>query len=379
MNKKSILKIGIISSPMGQANIKPFSNYLNILEHISDNLYIVPAYGVNKSSLDTIEIDSKKNIYEIKHRFSKNTIVRIYRYILLQLKMSWHILNLFKRVDVWIFFLGDGLILPIMLAKLLNKKTIISLGGFLEKEIHLNYTQLGMPILLLKKLNLFLVDAIILYSSNLISAWKVDKYKKKIYIAPRHYIDFNKFYVDISYSERQNLIGYIGRFSKEKGTLNFVESIPLILKHKKDLFFLVAGSGQLQEKINKCAQDNNISDHTLFESWIPHENLPVYLNKLKLIVLPSDTEGLPNIMLEAMACGTPVLATPVGSIPDIIKDEETGFIMENNSIECISKNVIRVFQKPDLETIIENAKDLVEREFTFKAAVERYNNIIVNL
>ena len=80
-----------------------------------------------------------------------------------------------------------------------------------------------------------------------------------------------------------------------------------------------------------------------------------------------------------MACGTPVLATLVGGVPDLIKDGNIGFIMEDNSPECIAKNVMRALEHPDLERIVENARALVEREFTYEAAVERYRKILDNI
>ncbi|WP_321420919.1 glycosyltransferase family 4 protein [uncultured Methanomethylovorans sp.] len=95
--------------------------------------------------------------------------------------------------------------------------------------------------------------------------------------------------------------------------------------------------------------------------------------------MPSYTEGLPNLMLEAMACGTPVVATSVGSIPDFIKDAESGFIMENNSPDCIAKNVINALEQADLEKVSEKARIVIEQNFTFEKAVERYENIINNI
>lgn len=123
----------------------------------------------------------------------------------------------------------------------------------------------------------------------------------------------------------------------------------------------------------------NLNNKVELTGWIPHDELPDYSNMLKLIVLPSYTEGLPNVMLEAMACGTPVLATPVGTIPDVIKDGETGFIMENNNPECVAENVIRVLEHPDLDKIVKNARELVEKEYTYEAAVERYRMILKEL
>ena len=80
-----------------------------------------------------------------------------------------------------------------------------------------------------------------------------------------------------------------------------------------------------------------------------------------------------------MGCGTPVLATSVGGVPDLIKDGETGFIMKDNSPECIAENVIRALEHPNLDEIVKNARALVEREFTYEAAVERYRKILENI
>jgi glycosyltransferase involved in cell wall biosynthesis len=104
--------------------------------------------------------------------------------------------------------------------------------------------------------------------------------------------------------------------------------------------------------------------------------MPEYLNDVGAVVVPSYAEGVPNIVLEAMACGTPVLATPAGGIPDVVKDGQTGFIMEDNSPACITRNIIRVLSHPNLEEIAANARAIVEKEYAFDTVVARYRDIL---
>jgi glycosyltransferase involved in cell wall biosynthesis len=153
----------------------------------------------------------------------------------------------------------------------------------------------------------------------------------------------------------------------------------MILAQNPNINFLLAGSGPLENDVLSYLQSNNLLSKTEFAGWISHDELPNYLNRLKLLVIPSYTEGLPNIMLEAMACGALVLTTSVGIIEDYIINEETGFILENNSPECISSRIINLLDNPDLVRISENAKTLVEERLVCSKAVEKYESILEDL
>jgi len=368
--------IGILTFPISEAGNIPLSNLVDILEPLSNNFYLI----AGNAGYTFFKDDKRIHAYGTKHERGANTFTRIIKYICVQLKISYQLAKVAKKVDLWIFFIGgDSLLLPMLTAKLLREKVVLAFAGSSVGTIKSANDNFFKPVEILSKINCMLSNRIILYSPNLIKEWNLEKYRNKISIVHRHFLDFDKFKMKKKFGERDNLVGYIGRLSEEKGTLNFVKAILEIIKERDDLEFLIGGDGQLRGEIKKYLDENDLTDRVKLTGWIPHDELPDYLNELKLVVLPSYTEGLPNIMIEAMACGTPVLATPVGGIPDVIKDSETGFIMENNSLGCIAENVMRVLEYPDLEKIIKNARELVEREFTYAAAVGRYKRILESI
>ena len=99
------------------------------------------------------------------------------------------------------------------------------------------------------------------------------------------------------------------------------------------------------------------------------------MNRLKLLVIPSYTEGLPNVMLEAMASGTPVLTSRIGAIPDIITDEINGFLLNNNKPKSISDKILQIM-KCDLELISHNSIKYIKNHFKFSNAQKRYKNLL---
>ena len=368
--------IGIITFPISEAGNIPLSNLVNIVHHLSNDTYLI----TGNDGYTFFKDDRRIHTHGIRHERGKNVFTRILKYILAQLRISYQLAKVAKNVDLWIFFIGgQDLLFPMLTAKSLRKKVILAFAESSVLSLKSANDNLFKLVEILEIICRSLANRIIIYTPTLIEEWNLEKHKDKIYIAHEHFLNFDMLKIKKKLDERNNLVGYIGRLSEEKGVSNFVKAIPGMIKRKDDLEFLIGGDGQMQYGIEKYIGEESLDDKVKLAGWIPHDKLPDYLNELKLVVLPSYTEGLPNLMLEAMACGTPVLATPVGAIPDIITDGETGFITENNSPECIAKNVMRALEHPDLERIVENARALVEREFTYEDAVERYRKILESM
>jgi glycosyltransferase involved in cell wall biosynthesis len=119
-----------------------------------------------------------------------------------------------------------------------------------------------------------------------------------------------------------------------------------------------------------------LRDRVTLSGLIPHDELPELLNRLKLLVLPSYTEGVPTIILEAMACGVPVVATPVGGIPDVVRDGETGFILEDNTPPEIARVILQALACSRLERVAQQASELIRRERSFEAGIAGWRYVL---
>jgi glycosyltransferase involved in cell wall biosynthesis len=363
--------VAVVTWPIHKSGIAPLQNLVNIISQLSSELQVFTGAAGDQIILPD---QSGIQLHLVKNKPSKNYLTRLIHNAFMQLQLSWQLLRTITRVDFYLFFTGGALLLfPMLIVKFCRKKVILNLIGHDARDAHQQMGgSIGKLARIVMKMNLVFADRIILYSDNLITEWDLSKHKNKIYIAHEHYFELNRFKVFKLLTTRPVAVGYFGRLSKEKGILNLVEAIPYILKKENKIEFHIGGDGELLNEIRNRLASNNLNHNVNLYGWIPHDELPDHLNNLKLIVLPSYTEGLPNIMLEAMACGTPVLSTAVGAIPGIIKDGETGFIMANNSAECIADNILRVLHNDRLEQIANNARSIVENEYTFESAVERF-------
>lgn len=382
--KERSLRICVITYPFTLLKITRvynlLFNLLEILESITDKLYVITG------NIPANEIPNNRKYHIINFKMEKELRrhlpmyiafpIWLFNYIMGQIKMSYNLLKISKNIDIVIFFLGYDYLLPMLTAKVLRKKTVMIVTGS-SKSAKIAYNKVFYYISrIIEKFSYSLSDQLVVDPQN-VSILGLQRYKNKIAYGPRH-VNPELFKVIKKIEERENIVGYIGRFSEEKGIRNFADAIPMILKECETVKFLMGGDGVLYKE-TKQKLEMYSPNKLVFTKWIPHKNLPEYLNGLKLIVIPSYTETGPFIALEAMFCGTPVLSTSVGLIQDIIKEGITGFILEDNSPESIAKDVIRALEYHNLEEIVKNARALVEKEFTYEAAVERYKKMLENI
>jgi len=143
------------------------------------------------------------------------------------------------------------------------------------------------------------------------------------------------------------VVGYVGRFSPEKGVEELAEAFSIVVAKIPSARFLLVGDGPLKQKIEaRLSERNNIRGKVQITGWV--NNVQTYLLEMSLLVLPSKTEGLPNIILEAMACKTPVLASMVGAIPFILEEEVTGFLLRSLTPEYMAERIVYLSSRSEL-------------------------------
>lgn len=114
------------------------------------------------------------------------------------------------------------------------------------------------------------------------------------------------------------LVLYVGNLKESKGCVDLLEAFPAVLRQHPEARLAFVGSGAAAEVLARRARQLGIADRVDLAGARPHEQLPTWMQAADLLSLPSHNEGVPNVVLEAMACGLPVVATRVGGIPEVL-------------------------------------------------------------
>jgi glycosyltransferase involved in cell wall biosynthesis len=145
----------------------------------------------------------------------------------------------------------------------------------------------------------------------------------------------------------RKIIIYLGRLHNEKGIDTLLSSIPDLLTTDPNYFFLFVGNGPEKLKTLKLAIEN--SDSVMSINGVSKELVPEYFNASDLFVFPTKKETFGLVAIEALSCETPVIASKVGGVPEIIQDGETGLLFEHSNPDSLIKTVNRFFALDEKE------------------------------
>jgi len=169
------------------------------------------------------------------------------------------------------------------------------------------------------------------------------------------------------------LVFALGKFIERKGFSYLIDAIAL-LQERGPVQLMIGGRGPLKESLQQQASNLGISDRVVFLDYIPDDELPGYYTVADLFVSPSivdsqgDTEGLGMVLLEALACETPCVASRVGGIVDIIEDGVNGFLVEPRDSVAIADRIWRLISDDKLrQEMGKQGRLFVERHFSWQA------------
>jgi glycosyltransferase involved in cell wall biosynthesis len=229
----------------------------------------------------------------------------------------------------------------------------------------------------MERVSYYAATAIITYTPSMADELGLGRFENKLYTDGARYVDTEKFDVETPFEEREDVVGFVGRLDVEKGVDKMVEVAKMM---PDDIGFVFVGDGDYKEMIESELEDEISSGKVETVGWVDHEEVPRCLNSLKLHLLISDpTEGLPTIILESFACGTPVYSTPVSGVPDLVREDETGLLMDDKDPESVAKRIADTFDDRELKELSPNCRRTVQEGYSYNAAVKRYSRILEDI
>jgi glycosyltransferase involved in cell wall biosynthesis len=169
-----------------------------------------------------------------------------------------------------------------------------------------------------------------------------------------------------------------GRLSPEKGFGVLVESAAEICRDNPGAGVVIFGEGTLRAELEARIAELGLSGRVVLPGF--RTDLDSLIGAADVVVLPSFTEGLPNVALEASAAGVPVVATAVGGTPEVIRDNETGFLVPPGQPQAIAAKVGELLREQLLRAQFgAAAKEYMQSTFTFEAQAAAYLELIDTL
>ncbi|MEM7562438.1 MAG: glycosyltransferase family 4 protein [Pseudomonadota bacterium] len=173
---------------------------------------------------------------------------------------------------------------------------------------------------------------------------------------------------------------FLGHISHRKGIYDLVEAVALLkARGTRDFCITVGGNGEV-EHLREQISARGLDDYFNVIGWVSGEQKFKILQESQLLLLPSHNEGLPIAILEALSAGVAVLSTRVGGIPDAIRDDRYGLLIDAGQPETLADAITQYLSTDGLiESVARNARDLYDHEYSAETNIQNIRRIFEHL
>lgn len=193
-----------------------------------------------------------------------------------------------------------------------------------------------------------------------------ERYNKKapVFVIPNG-VDSRKFSIS-NKIKKEKIIVTVSRLVSKNGIDILIRAMEKVKKETSGAICHIIGDGRQRKELEKLTKKLGLENNIQFLGSISNDEIPNHLAQATVFVRSSRSEGLGSAFLEAMACGVPVIGTPVGGIPDFLKDGETGLFSEPNNPDDLAKKISAILTDDELkEVLIKNGQKLIEEKYNW--------------
>ncbi len=191
---------------------------------------------------------------------------------------------------------------------------------------------------------------------------------------PSYREELQKFFA----APKRRIVAAAGRLSPEKGFGQLVEAAALVRQADATVGFILFGDGPLRGEIAARINQLGLQDHFVLAGF--RDDLAKFLPHADVAVLPSFTEGLPVVVLEALAAGVPVVATAVGGTPEVVEDGVNGYLVAPGKPADLAQRILGLLGDDDRRRAMgQRGRQRVLTDFTFAAQSLQYQSLFEDL
>lgn len=173
---------------------------------------------------------------------------------------------------------------------------------------------------------------------------------------------------------------FVGRLTDVKGTIYLLRALAKLQKAGVPFRALIVGEGPEEEALRAYVDENGLENSVTFVGWVGRTDLAQYYAAADVLAAPSLHEALGIVLLEAQACGLPIVASNIDGIPSVVADGETGILVERRSPEALYEKLKLLYDDPQLRSrLAKNATRRITEYYSWEYVAKKYADVLARV